>query len=1125
MTRILRPLPAALLLVAALISSPPSPAQAPEATLVVVGTSATSPLDGSNWAYLSWMATRADLLRDRAYAVYAKPGDADAATDYSLLGILTPQIDPGATRLLFNRSRHLGQDLDALHDAVGNFFAEYTPGPAVDPEMMFSVLVAESFGSDELFQALTFLGRAHPGAALALGTGFAAPIGPGATTFELRECLPGTTDCASVIGRVTVVAGEAITLEAPGAPVEVPNTRESGEILPFSDVTNHMNLKLRWMSPDALRQQSLLLRGFNVYRVTRSFAEARGWHTCANPVAGLGVIDWAAEVDAHFPQVAQVNRLPILPRRYYTPATVSNFVVGNTDFYVQDDNRHNGLAFDDEGQSFDVHNVFLPGEQFYYFSVAEDILGRLGNTSCGTLLRPCDRFPPDAPSRVLVTNTFSFNTGSQTSSQRLRIQWQQVREADNPVAYYVFRWRSFEDLTALQLEDPLSLPAEYFVAGPIAHDPTRTTLSVTDNVGLFAPQIGENPQYGAPGDDAGRTIWYTVVAVDDSVCGGNFSAHSAPGYGVLRDRVAPEGGGGLISIRCCEPKLDTPRSADTTISGPITQNPSEIHFEFSVTRGPENPGELVLAEFWLYNPRTEVEQLIAIEAFPADPLEKLEVRASATRGDYDGPWEVRARVTQSDGKVSNIVTHTFASTLLRILHRNEYIATRDCRPRIIRGENPDCVVHEVLTPDGEINPIEIEIEAPVSTQEWRLYRTVDNGPLGLVRQGVFSGPAPNPVFFVVNDLILNPTGARLCYFVQFFDEHGNGGPIIDLGCFQNPGKPPPAPVLARARPLLINDEPHVLLRWFTPPTGIESFTVDISEDRTRPPEDLSPLLIGTSNFIPMDQDSEGVNFTYRRYRTGLVGHDFAGNGPEFSVIIPVKDGSGYFVRVRSRGTNGLSSEFSNRIEFAWQEPPEIELPEVAWPSRQLPPQMKAEDWHSLIEPVYLHNQLPGYHRVGVRIGRAPSTRMCTPNVIDPSNPIFYIPAFGLPEDYVFKNGERNLLPVMLYRYQVANEFFPNVSGEVVQVGPLIEQIAAASASFDVPTTTSPCAAVRIYDPFVASLYSGGSPDTPGAWFDLYLLDTMTVTLGARYAYLLAVFDERRELAYIIPAGEVTILPQ
>ncbi|MCC5839943.1 MAG: hypothetical protein JJT96_07455 [Opitutales bacterium] len=1125
MTRPFRPFLTALSLVAALASSPSAPAQAPEATLVVVGTPAVSPLDGSNWAYLSWMATRPDLLRDRAYAVYSKPGDADAPADYSLLGILTPQIDPGATRLLFNRSRHLGQDLDALQEAVATFFAEYSPGPAVDPEMMFSVLVAESFGSDELFQALTFLGRAHPGAALALGTGFAAPIGPGATTFELRECLPGTTDCTSVIGRVTVLAGEPVVLHAPGAPVEVPNSRESGEVLPLSDVTSHMNLKLRWMSPDALRQQSLLLRGFNVYRVTRAFAEARGWHTCADPLAGIGVIDWRAEVADHFPNVAQVNRLPILPRRYYTNATVSNFVPGNTDFYSQDDNRHNGLAFDDEGQPFDVHNVFLPGAQFYYFSVAEDILGRLGSTSCGTLLRPCDRFPPDAPSRVFVTNTFAFNTGAQTSSQRLRIQWQQVREEDNPVAYYVFRWRSFDDLNALQLEDPLSLPAQYRVAGPIAHDPTRTTLSVVDNVGAFAPQIGENPQYGAPGDDAGRTIWYTVVAVDNSACGGNFSAHSAPGFGVLRDRVAPEGGGGLISIRCCEPKLETPRSADTTVSGPFTQNPDELRFEFSVTRGAENPGELVLAEFWLYNPRSQTEELIAVEPFPTNPLEKLEVKASAARGDYDGPWEVRARVTQSDGRVSNIVTHSFSSTLLRILHRNEYIATRDCRPRIIRGEFPDCAIHEVLTPDGDINPVEIEIEAPVSTQEWRLYRTVDNGPLGLVRQGVFDGPAPNPVFFVVTDLILNPTGARVCYFVQFFDEHGNGGPIKDLGCFNNQGKPPPAPVLARARPLLINDEPHVLLRWFTPPTGIEIFTLDISEDRNRPPEDLSPALNTTNSVIPQDLDSEGVIILYRRFFTGIVGHDFGGNGPEFSVVIPVKDGSNYFVRVRARGTNGLNSQFSNRIEFAWQEPPAVELPEVAWPARPLPDQIEAADWNSLIEPVFLHNQMPGYNRVGVRIGRAPSIRPCTPDVVDPTSPVFYIPAFGAPEDHIFQNGDRNLLPVMLYRYQVANNLFPHVSGEVVQAGPLIEQIAAINANLDSPTTTSPCAAIRIYDPFIASVYSGGSPETPSAWFDLYLLDTLPMTFGARYAYLLAVFDERRELAYIIPAGEVDILPQ
>ena len=111
---------------------------------------------------------------------------------------------------------------------------------------------------------------------------------------------------------------------------------------------------------------------------------------------------------------------------------------------------NNGLAFDDEGQSFDVHNVFLPGEQFYYFSVAEDILGRLGNTSCGTLLRPCDRFPPTPLHASLVTNTFSFNTVPKPPASASASSGSKVREADNPVAYYVFRWRSFEDLTALQ---------------------------------------------------------------------------------------------------------------------------------------------------------------------------------------------------------------------------------------------------------------------------------------------------------------------------------------------------------------------------------------------------------------------------------------------------------------------------------------------------------------------------------------------------------------------------------------------------------------------------------------------------------------------------------------------------
>ena len=58
----------------------------------------------------------------------------------------------------------------------------------------------------------------------------------------------------------------------------------------------------------------MLRRGYNVYRVPRAFAESRGWNGCPVPAA-LASVNWDAEVEAAFPQVAMVNRLPFLPRR------------------------------------------------------------------------------------------------------------------------------------------------------------------------------------------------------------------------------------------------------------------------------------------------------------------------------------------------------------------------------------------------------------------------------------------------------------------------------------------------------------------------------------------------------------------------------------------------------------------------------------------------------------------------------------------------------------------------------------------------------------------------------------------------------------------------------------------
>jgi hypothetical protein len=125
----------------------------------------------------------------------------------------------------------------------------------------------------------------------------------------------------------------------------VPSTVRNANRLPPSDVTKHLNVKLRWESPDDLRRQSLLPRGYNVYRVTRAFAESRGWNGCPVPAA-LASVNWDAEVAAAFPQGAKVNRLPILPHRYYNTAEIVDFnlddgdgIKGDVNFYTQDDNQ------------------------------------------------------------------------------------------------------------------------------------------------------------------------------------------------------------------------------------------------------------------------------------------------------------------------------------------------------------------------------------------------------------------------------------------------------------------------------------------------------------------------------------------------------------------------------------------------------------------------------------------------------------------------------------------------------------------------------------------------------------------------------------------------------------------
>jgi hypothetical protein len=95
------------------------------------------------------------------------------------------------------------------------------------------------------------------------------------------------------------------------------------------------------------------------------------------------------------------------------------------------------------------------------------------------------------------------------------------------------------------------------------------------------------------------------------------------------------------------------------------------------------------------------------------------------------------------------------------------------------------------------------------------------------------------------------------------------------------------------------------------------------------------------------------------------------------------------------------------------------------------------------------------------------------------------------------------LPAVLYRRQTPNDAWPQCSGDVVQVSPLISHIAWTKAHNDEYWV--------LKDPFIAAARERFVPigGDPGEFtsIGLYLLDTTPRLAGAAYNYFLVCFSE------------------
>jgi hypothetical protein len=107
------------------------------------------------------------------------------------------------------------------------------------------------------------------------------------------------------------------------------------------------------------------------------------------------------------------------------------------------------------------------------------------------------------------------------------------------------------------------------------------------------------------------------------------------------------------------------------------------------------------------------------------------------------------------------------------------------------------------------------------------------------------------------------------------------------------------------------------------------------------------------------------------------------------------------------------------------------------------------------------------------------------------------------------NGDP-LLPIVVYRQQVANTNYPHVSGHVTQVTPMIESL---------PWNENANLFVTIPDRLIASGSETWSDQNFGF---IYLRDQQPVILGARYHYYVVRFNLQHEVAEVIDAGTVEL---
>jgi hypothetical protein len=1134
------------LFAATLLSAPHARAQDTDELLTTLGTTVDSTIDGRTHAYLLWQPGDAAVTFGKRYAVHSKSGDADSPAPFTRLGIQTLQGSPHTIRAMLELGVKIDPGaadapvrIDALYRQL--IFDPDTPAAPADPSLDAAdklLFILQSAATDpETLSRLFFLGRAHPGVMMALGHGFSIPVSAGVHTFELREVDAADNDLR-VVGRVTLDTANPIVPAAPAAPFPVPHPVKPADYHTVSP-KNNLNVRLRWGIPATLREQMPHTFGFDMFRVKKNVAESLGWHvTPPTRVDLLAAVAASAATDSD-PDAARANSLPILIGDMLTPPDAADPSDTERIDFSDDGVWH----LDANGES--IRRPYQDGEAFYFFVAARNIVGVPGEVSPGALVVMCDTLPPMPPTLESVTSQFTAPAtpgewDAQAGSQHLQIKFRQLPESPASHAatgYYIYRWsRSQEYLD--NVGNPLIGRIGY-----VAHNPGETFGIFNDN-GSGAPTLATHPD---------RSIWYTIRAAGTTACPDEIlGGHSAPLPGFLRDFKAPDTAAGDFVI--CR-HLPSAQSL-----GRQFLRPEEFGLPgdyVGVTIRIERASSTLVA--------ADVEVFFNNEQNPVVIHSKRHAYRSGNTVLIHLPYRVadkdeNAMVIRVSGVTAHGLVSAPAVASIVNSENNPYIIQRfkldsrkDCKS--IHASPDPFPVHEAYDPLGNLTPIigSITFPAGQGVSEWRVYRRVgSDGELSLIAKNEgdsLASPAP------WEDAALPAAnGSRVCYYVQILDQNANPSPMFPISCVTMLNPDMPTPMLAPAEIVGNNgDSMTAALEWFCDPVGVDRFEILIAREGGGIPEPsgLSELL---SNDSLASVSPDFPDLEFYRFQTPRVGA-LLGNGPAFGLQIELPADATHFFAIRACGpgepdarSNGSAS---NVASAQWITPPDFALPIIPWPARPLPGhhdhRLPIEQYTTSEGPIWpliptIETGIPTMFLVGVT--RHPLSANSLGTVATLESP-------KTPESYLFKLRETlgsadpliDLMPFMLFRYQVPSTRYPDARANVVQCTPRIDRM-----SWRVGDGKGGGKGFEIRDPWFRFTSRGdfsGPIPVAGAWDEkqkptlafpanltdlppylegntglIFLVDPLPVAVGARYRHLIVQYDDRGEILRVLPLDAI-----